>query len=374
MAVDFIKKLIKSTKNEDAKLAEDGVFGDVAGYIDTGSYSLNALLSGSIYGGFASNKRLVYAGPPGVGKTYFLLQIAKSFLDKHEENVVVYFDSEGSITKDQLEQFKIDVKRFVVIPVSTIEDFRTQATRVLDSYQDRYGKGGETRMLLGLDSLGNLSSKKEVEDITAGKEARDMTKAQLNRGAFRVLGLKCSILNVPLVVTNHTYDVVGSYVPTKEMSGGSGLKYVSDQVVLLTKSKYRDDDKEVVGAIIKAKLEKSRQTIEQKDVETRLFFDKGLDKYYGLIDIAIKYGIFEKVSTKIVLTDGTSTFEKRILLSPEKYFTEEVLNKIDEACKKEFLYQSNPSEIMNEELDEDTIYNDPFEEIDNNDLNEVNDE
>lgn len=341
MANDFIKNLIKSTKNEDAKLAEDGVFGDVAGYIDTGSYSLNALLSGSIYGGFASNKRICLAGSSGCGKTLNVLQIAKNFLDKNEENVTVYFDSEGAITQEQLIQFGVDIRRFIVIPVSTIEDFRTQAIRVLDSYQERYGKGNETRMLIALDSLGNLSSKKEIGDITDGKDARDMTKAQLNRGAFRVIGLKCSVLNVPLVITNHTYDVVGAYVPTKEISGGDGLKYVADQIVMLSKSKLRDDDKEVIGAIIKAKLYKSRQTIEQKEVETRLFFDKGLDKYYGLMDIAIKYGIFEKVSTKIVLPDGTSTFEKRIIADPEKYFTKDILDKIDEACKKEFLYQSN---------------------------------
>ena len=358
MATDFIKSLIKSTKNEDAKLAEGGVFGDVAGYIDTGSYSLNALLSGSIYGGFPSNKRLVYAGSSGVGKTLFLLQIAKSFLNKNEENVIVYFDSEGSITKEQLEQFDIDTARFIVIPVTTIEDFRTQAVRVLDSYQERYGKGSETRMLIALDSLGNLSSKKEIGDITDGKDARDMTKAQLNRGAFRVIGLKCSVLNVPLVITNHTYDVVGAYVPTKEISGGDGLKYVADQIVMLSKSKLKDekDTKEIIGAIIKAKLYKSRQTIEQKEVETRLFFDKGLDKYYGLVDIAVKHHIFEKVSTKIVLPDGTSTFETRIIREPEKYFTEEILNKIDEACKKEFLYQSSKlfdeENVENEEINE----------------------
>lgn len=356
MSNDFIKSLIKSTKNEDAKLAENGVFGDVAGYIDTGSYSLNALLSGSIYGGFPSNKRIVLAGPASVGKTLFLLQIAKSFLNKNEENVVVYFDSEGSITKDQLESFKIDVKRFVVIPVTTIENFRTQAVRVLDTYQERYGKGNETRMLLALDSLGNLSSNKEVEDITSGKEARDMTKAQLNRGAFRVIGLKCSVLNVPMVITNHTYEVVGSYVPTQEISGGAGLKYVADQIVILSKSKLRDDSKEVVGAIIKAKLQKSRQTIEQKDVDTRLFFDRGLDKYYGLIDIAAKYGIFEKVSTKLVLPDGTSTFEKRIINEPEKYFTKDILDQIDNACKKEFLYSSVDDEnnsVDNNDIEDD---------------------
>ncbi len=359
MSIDFIKTIIKSTKNEDAKLADEGVFGDVAGYIDTGSYSLNALLSGSIYGGFPSNKRICLGGESGVGKTYYLLQIAKSFLDKNEDNIVVYFDSEGSITKEQLEQFNIDVRRFVVIPVSTIEDFRTQAVRVLDSYQERYGKGGETRMMLALDSLGNLSSKKEIGDIADGKEARDMTKAQLNRGAFRVIGLKCSVLNVPLVITNHTYDVVGAYVPTKEISGGSGLKYVADQIVMLSKSKLKDDKdtKEVVGAVIKAKLMKSRQTIEQKEVETRLFFDKGLDKYYGLIDIAVKHHIFEKVSTKIVLPDGTSTFETRIVREPEKYFTEEILNKIDEACKKEFLYQSSKlfEDSEETEIEEDNI-------------------
>ena len=348
MAVDFIKNIIKASGNELAKAASDGVFGDIVGYIDTGSYSLNALLSGSIYGGIASNKRICLSGESGVGKTLYLLQIVKSFLDKNEENVVVYFDSEASITLTQLIQFGIDNNRFIVIPVSTIEDFRSQATRVLDSYQERYGKGGETRMLVALDSLGNLSSKKEVEDITSGKDARDMTKAQLNRGAFRVIGLKCSVLNVPLVVTNHTYDIVGAYVPTKEISGGAGLKYVADQIVMLSKSKLRDDDKEVVGAIIKAKLYKSRQTIEQKEVETRLFFDKGLDKYYGLMDVAIKYGIFKKGSRTIILPDGSSAYEKQINNSPEKYYTKEILDMIDNACKKEFLYSSFNVENENE--------------------------
>ena len=361
MSIDFIKSIIKNSGNDNAKIADDGVFGDVAGYIDTGSYTLNALLSGSIYGGFPSNKRICLAGESGVGKTYYVLQIAKSFLSSNEENVVVYFDSEGSITKNQLENFEIDVNRFIVMPVATIEEFRTQAVRILDSYQEKYGKGNETRMLIALDSLGNLSSKKEVEDISAGKDARDMTKAQLNRGTFRVIGLKCSVLNVPVIITNHVYDMVGSYVPTKELSGGSGLKYIADQIVMLSKSKLRDDDKEIVGAILKAKLYKSRQTIEQKEVETRLFFDRGLDKYYGLVDLALKFNIFVKASTKIVLPDGTSTFEKRIINEPDKYFTDDILSKIDQACKKEFLYMSSKSDdsmldsdnIINEEKGED---------------------
>lgn len=359
MAIDFIKNVIKSSGNEYAKVAVDGVLGDIAGYIDTGSYSLNALLSGSIYKGLGSNKRIVFAGEQGVGKTYYVLQIAKSFLNTNNENIVVYFDSEGSITKEQLENFDIDTERFVVAPVSTIEDFRTQATKILESYSEQYGKGGEPRMMVALDSLGNLSSKKEVEDITSGKDTRDMTKAQLIRGACRVIGYKCSLLNVPLVITNHTYDIVGSYVPMKEISGGAGLKYISDQIVMLTKSKLKDEDKEVVGAIITAKLLKSRQTIEQKSIETRLFFDEGLDKYYGLLDIALKYGIFKKGSKTISLPDGSTVYGKQILESPEKYYTKEILDAIDEACRKEFLYLSSKLEkeqnslIENDENDND---------------------
>lgn len=360
MGLDFIKSIIKSTENEDAKLADDGVFGDIAGYIDTGSYSLNALLSGSIYQGFPSNKRICLAGPSATGKTYYLMQMAKSFLEKEKDNVVVYFDSEGSTTKEQLVNFGIDVKRFVIIPVSTIEEFRTQAVRVLNAYQDKYGKGAPTKMLLSLDSLGNLSSKKEVEDVESGDDKRDMTKAQLIRGTFRVIGLKCSILNVPLVITNHTYDMVGAYVPTQEISGGAGLKYISDQIVLLSKSKFRDDKnkKEVLGNIITAKLYKSRQTIENKEVETRLFYDSGLDRYYGLMEIALKQGIFKKVSTKIELPDGTTCFGKNIIDNPEKYFTDDVLYDLDEACRREFIYQSGGNvknlddEVVEEKEDE----------------------
>ena len=192
-------------------------------------------------------------------------------------------------------------------------------------------------MLMVLDSLGQLSTTKEVEDTFEGKETRDMTKAQLIKATFRVLNLKLAKVNVPMVITNHVYDVIGSYVPMKEMGGGSGLKYTASQIVFLSKKKDRDG-KDVVGNIIRCRMIKSRFTKENKDVEVKLSYDTGLDRYYGLVELAEKYGIFKKVSTRIELPDGKKVFGKTINDNPEEYFTKEILEQLDEAAAKEFMY------------------------------------
>ena len=191
-----------------------------------------------------------------------------------------------------------------------------------------------------LDSLGMLSTTKEVEDTAEGKETRDMTRAQVLKAAFRILTLKLGKAKVPMVVTNHTYDVVGSYVPMKEMGGGSGLKYAASSIVYLSKKKEKDGT-EVVGNIIKAKNQKSRLTKENSQCEVRLTYNKGLDKYYGLLTLAEKYNIFKKVSTKFELPDGSKVFGKSINDNPEKYFTDDVMKQLDEAAAKEFLYGEN---------------------------------
>jgi hypothetical protein len=206
-------------------------------------------------------------------------------------------------------------------------------------------------MMMVLDSQGQLSSTKEMEDSSEGKETRDMTKSQLIKATFRVLNLKLAKINVPLIVTNHVYDVVGAYVPTKEMSGGSGLKYTASTIVYLSKKKEKDGT-EVIGNIVKARLYKSRLTKENKDVEVKITYDKGLDRYYGLLDIAEKYNIIKKVSTRYELPDGTKVFGKSINDNPEKYWTKELLDMIDEVCKKEFLYgqfEQPPEEEANED-------------------------
>jgi len=189
-----------------------------------------------------------------------------------------------------------------------------------------------------LDSLGNLSTEKEVTDMSSGKDTRDMTRAQLIRGAFRVLTLKLGKAQVPLLVTNHVYDVVGSYVPIKKMGGGSGLEYAASTIIFFSKKKDKDKDNAVTGAIITAVLKKARLSIENKKVETLLNYTVGLDPYYGLLDLAEKFGIFKKVSTRYEMPDGVKVFESEILKNPKKYYTEAILKQIDEKCKDEFLY------------------------------------
>jgi RecA/RadA recombinase len=333
---DFLK-LLKIAGNDYAAVVSDGIAaGDVAGYIDTGSYAFNALCSGSVFGGIASNKVTALAGEPSTGKTFYALSIVRAFQRSHPDNFVYYFESESAISKKMMEDRGIDVKRVAILPVATIQEFRTQCLRLLDAYLE-IKKEDRKPIMLVLDSLGNLSTNKEMEDIAAGKDTRDMTRAQLVRGAFRTITLKMGIANVPMIVTNHVYAVVGSYVPTKRQGGGDGLPYAASQIIFLSKKKDREDG-EVTGVLITAKLEKSRLTKENQSVETLLRYDTGLDRFGGLLELAEEAEIVKKVSTKYEFPDGSKVFEKHIKAHGAKYWTQELLERIDGYCKENFLY------------------------------------
>ena len=335
---NFLKDIIKETGNEYASLVSEGVeAGDVDSFIDTGSYVFNALLGGSIYNGIPANKITALAGESATGKTFFVLGICKHFLDKNPDGGVIFFESESAVTKELIEDRKIDSKRMVIMPVTTVQEFRHQAITVLDKYNSQ-DPSDRKPLLMILDSLGMLSTTKEMEDTAEGKETRDMTRAQIVKAVFRVLTLKLGKAKVPLIITNHTYDVVGSMFPKKEMGGGSGLKYASSSIVYLSRRKEKDGT-EIIGNIIHCKNYKSRLTRENALVDVRLTYDKGLDRYYGLLDLALKHNIFKQVSTRIELPDGSKAFGKTINNDPAKYFTKDILKKIDEvACKKEFKY------------------------------------
>ena len=336
MKTSFLKDIAKEIGNEYASLVSDGVSaGDTAGYIDTGSYIFNSLLSGTIYGGIPNNKITAIAGETSTRKTFFCLGMVQHFLESNPDAGVIYFESESAISKQMIEDRGIDSNRMLLVPVTTVQEFRLQAIKILDKYIEQSAEERKPLMFV-LDSLGMLSTTKEVEDSEAGKETRDMTRAQIVKSIFRVLTLKLGKANVPLIVTNHTYDVVGAYIPTKEMGGGSGLKYAASTIVYLSKKKEKDG-KEVVGNIIKCKTAKSRLTKENSQVETRLFYDRGLDRYYGLLELGEKYGVFERKGNRIVVGDS-SVYPSAILKDPDKYFTKEIMSKIDEAAAKEFRY------------------------------------
>ena len=332
--MDFLKEIVKEIGDDFTQLAQD-IDGEER-YIDTGSYIFNAMVSGSIYGGVSSNKITAIAGESSTGKTFFSLAVVKNFLDNNPDGYCLYFDTEAAVNKGLLESRGIDMKRLVVVNVVTIEEFRSKALRAVDIYLKTPIDERKPCMFV-LDSLGMLSTEKEIRDALDDKQVRDMTKSQLVKGAFRMLTLKLGQANVPLIVTNHTYDVIGAYVPTKEMGGGSGLKYAASTIIYLSKKKEKDG-KEVIGNIIKAKTHKSRLSKENKTVNIRLYYDeRGLDKYYGLLELGELGGLWKNVAGRYEM-NGKKIYAKQILANPEEYFDEYVMQALDEIAKKEFSY------------------------------------
>ena len=332
--MDFLKEIVKEIGDDFTKVAKD--IDETENFVDTGSYIFNGLVSGSIFGGVSGNKITAIAGESSTGKTFFSLAVVKNFLDSNPDGYCLYFDTEAAVNKSLLADRGIDLNRLVVVNVVTIEEFRGKALKAVDKYLQMPIEDRKPCMFV-LDSLGMLSTEKEITDALNDKQVRDMTKSQLVKGAFRMLTLKLGQANVPLIVTNHTYDVIGAYIPTKEMGGGSGLKYAASTIIYLSKKKEKDG-KEIIGNIIKAKTHKSRLSKENKTVEIRLYYDdRGLDRYYGLLELGEIGGLWKNVAGRYEI-GGKKLYAKQILAEPETYFTSEVMQALDEIAKSEFSY------------------------------------
>jgi len=331
--MDFLKDIVKEIGGEYTQLASE--IDETETYVDTGSYIFNALVSGSIFGGVSGNKITAIAGETSTGKTFFSLAVVKNFLDNNPTGYCLYFDTEAAITKSLLEGRGIDTTRLVVVNVVTIEDFRNKTLKAVDLYLKK-SKDERRPCMFVLDSLGMLSTNKEITDTLAEKDTRDMSRAQLIKGSFRMLTLKLGQANIPMIVTNHTYESMSLY-GGKQMSGGSGLQYASSTIVYLSKSKEKDGT-EVIGNIIRAKTQKSRLSKENKEVQIRLFYDeRGLDKYYGLLELGEIGGLWKNVAGRYEM-DGKKIYGKDILKDVDKYFTPEVMQALDETAQKEFSY------------------------------------
>jgi RecA/RadA recombinase len=332
--MDFLKEIVKEIGDEFTQLAAD--IDETERYVDTGSYIFNGLCSGSIFGGVSGNKITAIAGESSTGKTFFSLAVVKNFLDSNPDGYCLYFDTEAAVNKSLLAGRGVNLDRTVVVNVVTVEEFRSKALKAVDMYL-KTSEEDRKPCIFVLDSLGMLSTEKEIRDALDEKQVRDMTKSQLIKGAFRMLTLKLGQANIPMIVTNHTYDVIGSYVPMKEMGGGSGLKYAASTIIYLSKKKEKDGT-EVIGNLIKAKTHKSRLSKENKDVTVRLYYDKrGLDRYYGLLELGEIGGLWKNVAGRYEM-NGKKVYAKAILKEPEVYFTEEVMEQLDQIAQKEFSY------------------------------------
>lgn len=335
-------------KNNKYATVNEATVGELSDFIDTGVYALNALLSGSIYKGFPSNKVVIFSGDSGTGKTYYMLSILKNFLDQHKDGKVIIWDSEGDIRNEEMKKRELDTKRIAVIPVATVQEFGTSVKQVLDYYMNEEEK--KYPLFLALDSLGHLASQKETQDMAEGNSTVDMTRAKAIKAVFRILTLQMAEANVPMFVTNHVYNSMSMY-GGKQQGGGTGPVYASSQIISLSKRKEKDAQKNIIGGVITASTTKSRFTKEGKKVETLLFNSSGLDRYFGLHLIAFEQKVFKKMSGKIELLDGTMIKSTELLKYPEKYYTKEVLDALDVAAQKEFLYGNSDDRDLIDNID-----------------------
>jgi len=227
----------------DGAIIEDSIYARIDEWIPTGSYILNAALSGSLFGGMPNRRSLMFAGQEQTGKTYLACSIVRSA--QAMDYFPIYYDSEGSIDVDFVKRLGIDTTKFRIENVSTVEEFATLGAKLNETVAD-IRKSGKTppKIMVVLDSLGNLSSTKEKEDTTSGSGKRDMTKQQAIRRTFRVLGTDFAKNGIPFIICNHVYAKVGSFMPGDEISGGGGTKYSSSIIFVLTKSKLTDKDSE----------------------------------------------------------------------------------------------------------------------------------
>jgi RecA/RadA recombinase len=344
---DFFKDIAKLVGDDIVKVAEDGTIADNTALIDTGCYTLNLALSGSLFGGAPTNKVVGFAALEAVGKSYLIIQIVRNFLGANAKGRVIYNDTEGRIDKQMLESRGVDVSRVLMLYPESIEQFRNVNHQILVNYRARDEKD-KFPLLMVADSLTQLPSVKETADAAADKDAGDMgMRAKAWRSAFRVLRQPLSKAKVAMFCTNHTYQSTGMF-PTTEVAGGGGFKYAADIILLLAKRKDADSEKVVRGNILHMKVAKGWNVKQHSELRAYLSYSKGLDRYFGLQDLAIESGVIRKDGTRLVMPDGAKIFEKELLAHPEKYYTQEVLEKVEEFAKKRFCFSDDDGETLGE--------------------------
>jgi len=229
------------SKISDGEILEDSVYAKIDEFIPTGSYILNAALSGSLRGGMPNRRSLTFAGEQGTGKTYLALSIVRNAQEMGYN--IIYYDSEGAIDIEFVKRLGVDTKRVRIENISTVEEFATLTAKLNETLYSMREKGQTPpKVMVVLDSLGNLSSTKEKEDTTSGSGKRDMTKQQAIRRTFRVVGNDFAKNAVPFIICNHVYESIGSFFPSKTVSGGGGILYNSSIIAMLTISKLTDKD------------------------------------------------------------------------------------------------------------------------------------
>ena len=282
--LDKIKK--NTTIKESAILAESKFF-TKKDMIPTSIPVINVALSGRLDGGLTPGLTM-WAGPSKHFKTAFSLLMARSYLDKYPDAALLFYDSEFGTPQSYFDSFGIDTDRVLHTPVTDVEQLK------FDIMQQLQGLERGERLMIVIDSIGNLASKKEVEDALDGKSVADMSRAKQMKSLFRMVTPHLTLKDIPMVVVNHTYKEIGLY-PKDIVGGGTGSYYSADNIFILGRQQEKDGT-EVTGYNFIINVEKSRYVKEKSKIPVSVSFDGGISKWSGLLDIALESGHVVKPS------------------------------------------------------------------------------
>lgn len=350
-----------SNINPLGSVMEQSTFSDVTEWIDTGNYHLNACVSGSLFGGWPNNRSCSIAGPSGTGKTFLILNSIREAINMGYN--VVFYDSEAAVDKDLMKKFGIDTNKVNYQPTNTVQEFRTSVTTITKRMQEVKRSGGEVpKLMIILDSAGNLATAKEIEDARTGSEKSDMTRSKILKSIFRIIMTPLADLKIPFLFTNHTYQTQ-DFISRQVAGGGTGPEYAASIVLFLNKAQLKEGG-EKAGIIVTAKPNKNRFA-KPNPIKFHLHYTQGMNKYVGLenyIDweeIGITKGIIEK-GQKIPKATARNWICKHLdetvpnsEFFSEKVFTQEVLEKIEAKIQPLFNYNTEVEMDFDSIMEED---------------------
>lgn len=337
---------------------EQSNFSEVTEWIDTGNYHLNACISGSLFGGWPNNRSCSVAGPSGTGKTFLVLNSIKRAIDMGYS--IIYYDSEAAVDKSTMTKFGIDTTKVNYQPVNTVQEFRQSVTTITRRMQEAKRDGADIpKVMIILDSAGNLATQKEIDDAVSGNEKADMTRSKILKSIFRIIMTPMADLKIPFIFTNHTYQTQ-DFISRQVAGGGTGPEYAASIVLFLNKAQLKDSSGDKAGIIVTAKPNKNRFAKPQ-NIKFHLHYTEGMNRFVGLEnyidweDIGITKGVIEKgqkVPKKTARNWICKHLDETVPNSEfftEKVFTQEILQKIDEKIHDLFNYSTN-TEIDVDEL------------------------
>lgn len=279
--MSILDKIKKNSTIKDSAILAQSKFFTKKDMIPTSIPIINVALSGRLDGGLTPGLTM-WAGPSKHFKTAFSLLMAKSYLDKYDDAALLFYDSEFGTPQSYFESFGIDMERVLHTPITDIEQLK------FDIMQQMQGIERNERVMIVIDSIGNLASKKEVEDAMDGKSVADMSRAKQLKSLFRMVTPHLTLKDIPMVVVNHTYKEIGLY-PKDIVGGGTGSYYSADNIFILGRQQEKDGT-EVTGYNFIINVEKSRYVKEKSKIPVSVSFDGGISKWSGLLDLALESG------------------------------------------------------------------------------------